>query len=140
MRRELGKPPSAVITLAALLDAWPAGSTLAYWKNHGQRHYKTMSKAAAVILSATGSAAQLERDYSDAGQWVTALRSRLGPEQVEMGLFCKVNGRALGLRFNPDDFFVPKLTEEEAKDAVPTRMSQPAAVVRLLDEDEEARE
>ena len=138
--KRIGKPVPTVITFAELFEAWPVDSTLAYWKNHGRRHYKNMSKAAAVILSATGSAAQLERDYSDAGQWVHALRSRLGDEQVEMGLFCKVNGRALGTKFNPDEFFVEKLDEEKAKKAVPLRLSQPRAEVRLLDEDEEARE
>ncbi len=140
VKLKFGEKMPETITVLALLTSWHAKDTLAYWRNHGRRHHPIMAKAAGIVLGATASAAQLERDYTDAGQYVTNLRERLGEEQVQMAMFCRAQGRSRGLSFNPDDLYVEKLGKQQVATVVPKRMSNPVAEIRLLDEDEEDRQ
>eukprot|EP00952_Eustigmatos_sp_NYUAD-ZCMA_P003418 14926-Eustigmatos_ZCMA.PRE.1 len=71
-------------------------------------------------MSVQAGAAQIERDFSSASNLVTRRRTRLNAAFVEMTLLLHLNGNEVaafdGL---PPMENIPRLTEEEAKAAVP---------------------
>ena len=65
-------------------------SPLKWWKDNA-RKYPSLAKVAKCILNIPGTSVPSERVFSTAGDIVTATRSCLDPEMVDMLIFLKKN-------------------------------------------------
>ena len=72
-------------------DCLPLSSNpLAWWREHEQS-FPLLAKLARLYLTAQGTSVPSERVFSTAGDIVTAQRSALSPENVDMLIFLKKN-------------------------------------------------
>lgn len=104
---------------------YPLHELLSFWAGEGQSLYPHMARVARVLLSVPASSAVLERDFSMAGRVITGSRSRLGGEYTEMTLFLNGNQDYIPVE-------VPVLSDEQAKQALPRRLTNPRAEVVSL--------
>ena len=107
------------------LRTMPLSTMLEYWGGEGGRLYPNLARAARVLLSVPASSAVLERDLSTAGRLITETRSRLDAAYAEMVLFLNGSKEVI-----PHE--VPRLTTEQATEAMPRRLTCPCSEVDTL--------
>ena len=88
-----------------------------WWRVTGSRLHPHLATVFKALLSAPGSAAILERDFSIASNLLTVRRSQLDHAYVEMTMFLRMN-----MDLIPPLSQIPSLGEK-ASDAIPRRLS-----------------
>ena len=94
----------------------PPQAALGYWARNGKLHFKHLRGVAEQVFGNQASAAQIERDFSGAGQLLSSRRSRLDGFYVEMLLF-------LHLNFSKIPVAVPALTTASISSFIPKRFT-----------------
>jgi hypothetical protein len=95
------------------------------------KYYPSLAKVARAIYAVTGGSGALEGDFSMAGRTLTRERSTLGSSYVEM--LALVHSLYLHQTLTPDVLCVPELMENDLKRAIPKRLSNPSAELRVMD-------
>lgn len=98
------------------LKTIPISGMLNYWAGEGVNHYPRIARAARVLLSLPASSAVVEHDFSTCGRLADVSRSREDAAYAEMVLFLHGNQEDI-----PEK--VPALTPEQARSAIPKRLS-----------------
>ena len=119
------------------LGEYPVAYLLSFWDNE-RVHYPNMARVARVLLSLPASSTVVERDFSTAGRLLPGSGSGSGsgggrPDAAyyaEMVLFLNGNQDSIPAE-------VPALSIDQARDAIPVRLTNPSKRVADLSAGEE---
>lgn len=99
-----------------------------YWREHRDGWPPVLGALAQAVFGAPSSAGCVERDFCVADMFVPCKRGGLDPANLEMSLYLRGQMDSIPLD-------IPKLSDAEAANAIPDRLTDPAklAEVKVLD-------
>ncbi|CAM9375153.1 unnamed protein product [Discosporangium mesarthrocarpum] len=99
-----------------------------FWQAYGRHKFRVLSKVARSVLGAPASGAVLERDFGEPRELITQQHKcgPLGPAYAEMAMF-------LHGVYDHIPEAIPKLSDGQAKEAIPFRLRDPAVQRELAE-------
>ncbi|RLN96515.1 hypothetical protein BBJ28_00026670 [Nothophytophthora sp. Chile5] len=126
---ELSRWQEANVGLELDVDGRKPETILQFWRRQqeaGNYHYLPL--VARIIFAVPSSSAQMERDFGNSGQMVTALRSTTSASNIDMSSFLHQN------RSFVDVCQCPKLKKSEVDENIPSNVTlnlEPSTIERM---------
>lgn len=96
-----------------------------FWRTYGKQKFGLLSKVARSVLGAPATSAVLDREFGEAGKLTGGQRGGSpAPAHVEMVMFLR------GV-YDSIPEFIPKLSDDEAEEAIPFRLRDPTVQKEL---------